>query len=300
MYLNYQNPRLDHASNQETMASGDVYFDPKKIAWLSLIGITGTIGSALTFSWAALALFILFTGFVLLFGHSLGMHRMFIHKAFKTPRWLYLFMIHLGTVVGIAGPMSMLRTHDMRDWAQRQTSCHAYFSHSSVWWRDLLWQVFGTFKLRTPLTFKIEPAIQQDQTLLWIERYWMLQQLPWTVLFYVLGGWGFVCWGISTRVLVSNLGHWLIGYFAHNQGPRHWQVDGAAVQGHNVPWTSLLTMGECWHNNHHAFPYSAKFGLEPRQWDPGWWVIQGLAALGLANNIVVADIDNVRKELIRL
>lgn len=61
----------------------------------------------------------------------------------------------------------------------------------------------------------------------------------------------------------------------------HHVVDGAAVQGRNVKWASLVTMGESWHNNHHAFPGSAKLGLHAGEWDPGWWVLLGLRKLGL-------------------
>jgi stearoyl-CoA desaturase (delta-9 desaturase) len=76
-------------------------------------------------------------------------------------------------------------------------------------------------------------------------------------------------------------GHWVIGYLAHNHGKVAREVRGAAVQGRNVRLASLLTMGECWHNNHHAFPGSARLGLAPGEWDPGWWVLLGLKHLGL-------------------
>ena len=59
------------------------------------------------------------------------------------------------------------------------------------------------------------------------------------------------------------------------------EVRGAAVQGRNVRWTSLLTMGESWHNNHHAYPGSARLGLEPGEWDPGWWVLSAFEKAGL-------------------
>lgn len=62
-------------------------------------------------------------------------------------------------------------------------------------------------------------------------------------------------------------------------------VRGAAVQGRNVRFTSLLTMGECWHNNHHAFPGSARLGLLPGEWDPGWWALLVLRRLGLVRNL---------------
>ena len=95
-------------------------------------------------------------------------------------------------------------------------------------------------------------------------------------------------------------GHWLIGYFAHNQGRRDWDVPGAAVQGHNVRWCALLTMGESWHNNHHAFPGSARIGLEPGQWDPGWWVLQLLHRAGVVSDLKLPDSLPARADLKRL
>lgn len=296
----YQNPRLDHSLNEGKSVSGEVYLDNGKVLWLSLVTISGTLGSALTFSWPALFLFVFFTAFVLLFGHSLGMHRLFIHNSYATPYWLKIFLVHIGTIVGIAGPLGMLKTHDTRDWAQRQKTCHPFFAHGKPWWHDFYWQLLCSFKLNQPLHFALEPDIKHDEVILWMEKTWVLQQLPWAVLFYYLGGWGFVFWGISTRILVSNLGHWLIGYFAHNEGGRTWHVQGAAVQGHDVKWTSLLTMGECWHNNHHAFPFSANFGLNKGQWDPGWWTLLILKHMGLAWNFVKPDLGNVRDEVVKL
>jgi fatty-acid desaturase len=109
----------------------------------------------------------------------------------------------------------------------------------------------------------------------------MFQQLPLAALLYAIGGWGFVFWGVCARISAGVLGHWLIGHFAHNHGGMHYTVVGAAVQGRNIPLTSLLTMGECWHNNHHAFPGSARLGLLPGEWDPGWWTLTLLRKIGL-------------------
>jgi fatty-acid desaturase len=113
----------------------------------------------------------------------------------------------------------------------------------------------------------------------------MLQQLPVAVLFYLWGGWAFVFWGVCARVTAGVFGHWLIGYFAHNHGAMHYEVRGAAVQGRNVHLTSLITMGECWHNNHHAFPGSARLGLSKGEWDPGWRVLVALRRAGLVWDI---------------
>lgn len=297
---NYNNPRIDREEPIGNAHAGTVYLDPVKVIWVGSMILLGTIGSALTASLGAILLFIGFTSFTLCFGHSLGMHRRFIHRSYECPKWMEYFFVHLGTLVGLAGPLGMLKTHDMRDWAQRQTECHDYFSHASVWSKDALWQIFHSFTLESPPPFEPETEITSDPIYTWMEATWMLQQLPWALLFFVIGGWGWVFWGIASRVSVSIIGHWLIGYFAHNDGHRDWHVEGAAVQGHNIPWTALLTMGESWHNNHHAFPGSAKLGLEHDQWDPGWWVLIGLSKLGLVKNLVTPEQIEPRDELVRL
>lgn len=115
---------------------------------------------------------------------------------------------------------------------------------------------------------------------------------------YLIGGVEWVIWGTCLRVAISVTGHWLIGYFAHNSGHRSWHVNGAGVQGYNIKFCGLITMGECWHNNHHAFPGSAKLGLEKGQSDPGWWVLIILSKIGLVKNLkLVADLEE-RQELV--
>lgn len=125
----------------------------------------------------------------------------------------------------------------------------------------------------------------------------MLQQIPLAGLLFALGGWGWVFWGICGRVTISIFGHWFIGYFAHNRGHRDWHVQGAAVQGHNVSWAGLITFGECWHNNHHAYPGSARIGLYAGQADPGWWVLKGLEQFGWVQDLAVPDDLPPRPEL---
>ena len=61
--------------------------------------------------------------------------------------------------------------------------------------------------------------------------------------------------------------------------------DAQGVQAHDVPWAGLVTMGEAWHNNHHAFPGSARLGLYPGQSDWGFAFIRLLERAGLAWSI---------------
>ena len=107
-------------------------------------------------------------------------------------------------------------------------------------------------------------------------------------------------WAVCARVTAGVFGHWLIGHLAHNHGAVHREVRGAAVQGRNIRFTSLLTMGECWHNNHHAYPGSARLGLAPGEWDPGWWVLLGLRRLGLVTNLRLPSDLPYRPELTEL
>jgi len=293
----YANPRIDRPGDVANAHDGEVRADPVKIIWVGSMMLIGTIGSAMTVSASAVNVFLISTIITLLFGHSLGMHRRFIHRAYECPLWLEHLFVHFGVLVGLAGPFGMLRTHDTRDWAQRQADCHDYFSHKSVWYRDLWWQLFCSIDLQNPPDIDIEPEIANDRVYRLMERTWMLQQLPWALLFFWIGGWSWVCWGICSRVSISVFGHWLVGHFAHNTGGKDWHVSGASVQGYNVPWSALLTMGESWHNNHHAFPGSARMGLESGQWDPGWWVLLSLEKLGIVSGLVTPDTIGPRPEL---
>lgn len=295
--IDYKNLRINSSGNA---AIGKINLSKNKILWMVPIYCIAIIGGYLTFSWDALLLFLFFTAFTLCFGHSLGMHRLFIHNSYKTYKPLEYFMVHLGVLVGLAGPLGMMRTHDLRDWAQRQKDCHHYFGHKSRFFKDGLWQIFCDIELQQPPAIEFEPVVSDDKVYQWMEKYWMWQQLPWAIFFFLLGGISWLIWGIFVRVAVSVTGHWLIGYFAHNRGHQDWHINGADVQGFNVKFCSLITMGESWHNNHHAFPGSALMGIEEGQADPGWWMLQLMQKLGIAWSIKTHEDLAERRELVAI
>lgn len=277
---NYRNERIDEQAGSNAL-NGKVEISITKLLWLGSMLLISIIGGVLTFSLEVLLVFVISTGISLCLGHSLGMHRKLIHQSYQCPIWLEYLFVHLGVIVGLAGPIGMIKTHDMRDWAQRQKYCHDFFGHRQPMLIDAYWQLFCDFKLDNPPTFVLEQRVKNNREFNLMENTWMLQQLPWIVLFFAIGGLPWVIWGICMRVSVSILGHWLIGYFAHNQGEKHWLVSNASVQGHNVRFAAIITMGESWHNNHHAFPGSAKLGIKSRQVDLGWNVLVLLRRLGL-------------------
>jgi len=248
-----------------------------------MLAATLAFGAA-TFSFGALAVFIVSTGATLLLGHSVGFHRRLIHGSFDCPLWLERTLVCFGTLVGMSGPFWMIRTHDLRDWAQRQTDCHDYLAHRRPMAVDAIWQMHCRLELDHPPRFDLG-RIGRDPFYRFLERTWMVQQVPVAATLWLMGGWSFVIWGVCARVSISVIGHWFVGHLAHRRGPQTWLVREAGVQAHDVPWAAIPTMGEAWHNNHHAYPGSARIGLYPGQSDWGFRFIQVLERLGLAWDI---------------
>lgn len=228
------------------------------------------------------------------------MHRLLIHRSFETLRYIEYLLVWLGTLVGMAGPVGMIRTHDMRDWHQRQIICPPHPSHDAGFFKDAWWQLCCQFKLISPPAFVLEPRVKQDRFYFWVERTWMLQQIPLALVLFYFGGWAWVLWGSSLRITVSLVGHWMIGHYAHRRGQQGWVVKGLPVQGYNLPGLGLITFGENWHGNHHAFPHSAKLGVEPGQIDPGFWLIKSLEVVGLAWGLKTPTSEPAREGLERI
>lgn len=279
---------------------GTPVWSPVKSLWFTAMASVALVGGWLTYQWDAALVACLLTIVTLCLGHSVGFHRLLIHRSFQCPRWLEYVLVYLGVLVGMGGPLRMVYLHDIRDWSQRHPRCHRFFIHQSPIWLDWLWQMHCELRLDHPPEFRPDSPITAPRWYRLLDRTWMLQQFPLVGGLYYVGGWPWVVWGVCVRVTVSLTGHWLVGYIAHNAGQQTWLIDGAAVQGHNVRGLGLLTMGEAWHNNHHAFPESARLGLSASQPDPGWWAIALLRRLGLAKNIRLPENLPPRTELRRV
>lgn len=276
---------------------GDVVIDFPKAIWnLGMIFLAVSL-APFYFNFNALLLFVLLTYFSLLIGHSAGMHRLMIHSSYECVPWVERLLIYVGVLVGMSGPLGIIRIHDLRDWAQRQESCHSFFSHKRPYFIDIWWQLTSKFRFNAPPQINIESKYSNDKFYMFLERSWRWHQLVLALILFLIGGMPFVVWGIFVRVAVSVVGHWTITYFCHNPGPGRWRVKNAAVQASNIPGLGLITYGECWHNNHHAFPESAKIGLEKGQSDPTWRFIQILNLLGLVGKIGKPRSDSSREDL---
>ena len=104
-------------------------------------------------------------------------------------------------------------------------------------------------------------------------------QLALAAALFFLGGWSWVVWGVFVRLVVSYHSTWLVNSAAHMLGYRTYRTTDRST---NCWWVALLSFGEGWHNNHHAFPFSARHGLRWFEIDMTWWHVKllGLSAAG--------------------
>ena len=115
-----------------------------------------------------------------------------------------------------------------------------------------------------------------------LSRFWVVPSIVQGVLLYLLGGAPFVVWGMCVRLVLCYHSTWLVNSASHRFGYRNFPVEDLST---NCWWVALLAYGEGWHNNHHAFPTSARHGLKFWEIDPAYAFIRLLKAVGLAWDI---------------
>src|SRR6188472_3886265 len=113
------------------------------------------------------------------------------------------------------------------------------------------------------------------------------------VLLLALGGVPSLLWGICVRIVVGLHSTWLVNSATHMWGSRRFPTRD---DSRNNWWVALLTSGEGWHNNHHAYPTSARHGLAWYEFDLSWIQIKILKFFGLAKSIRVAKVNSMRTE----
>lgn len=285
---------------QTSAVAGRTVAEPVRVLWLGAMTLGGLTGLVFFASWSAFLVFLVLSALTLCAGHSVGMHRLLIHRSFAAPLWLEHGLVYLGTLVGMAGPMGMIRAHDMRDWHQRQTVCPPHPSHDAGPLHDAWWQLCCRFELDHPPRFAVEDKVRNDPFYRFLEATWMAQQIPPALILFAFGGWSLVLWGVCLRVAVSLIGHWAVGHVAHKRGHQGWTIKGLPVQGYNLPRLGFVTFGESFHGNHHAFPHSAQLGVEAGQSDPGFWLIRVFAALGWVWDVKGPQAAPARDGLMRL
>jgi stearoyl-CoA desaturase (delta-9 desaturase) len=235
-----------------------------------------------TFTWSALAVCGALYYVTAALGISLGFHRMLTHRSLETPRWLEYVLAVCGTLALQGGPITWIATHRVHH-ANADRDGDPHNVRRGLGWAHIEW-LYRKNDAR-PIEAeqrRLAPDLYKVPFYVFLERSYLLWQVALGLALFALGGWPWVIWGIFVRVVVAYHFTWLVNSAAHHSGYRTFPTGDRST---NNWWVALLTWGEGWHNNHHAFPFSARHGLRRFEVDITWYSIRFLALLKLAGNI---------------
>lgn len=261
---------------------GVVKFGRAKTIWLWGMFIPTVI---LGFGFLDVQLFLLslVLAFVTLcLGHSVGLHRGIIHRTYETGTVVRGFLAYLFVLSGLGGPISWARLHAIRDYWQSSPDCPEYFAYRHSIFTDFLWNLHLQFEpADNRAEVRLPNDVLSDRWLLFLEKTWILHNLLFATVIYHFLSWEGVVICVCSRTAIGILGHWAIGYSSHVWGEKpHW-IPNASEMGTNNWILGLISFGEGFHNNHHAFPKSPRMGLKWSEFDLGWIMIQLMESLGL-------------------
>lgn len=132
--------------------------------------------------------------------------------------------------------------------------------------------------------------IAADPFYRFLEATAVFWQIALGFVFLLCGGWSWVVWGIFVRLVVTYQVTWLVNSAAHLSGYRSFRTAGSDRSTNNW-WVALLAWGEGWHNNHHAFPFSARHGLRWWEFDVTWVTIRIMERLRIARSVKLPNGD---------
>jgi stearoyl-CoA desaturase (delta-9 desaturase) len=232
-------------------------------------------------------------------GVTVGYHRLFTHRSFKTIRPLRALLAVLGSMA-VEGPVI--------EWVSTHRKHHRFSDHPgdphsphldhAAGWRGALrglahahvgWMFHGK-EMANPARYAKD--LLADRDLRFISRTFPLWAVAGLALPFglgvaltgsVAGGLTGLLWGGAVRVLLLHHATFSINSLCHFYGRRAFAT---ADQSRNLAWLAPIALGEAWHNNHHAFPTSARHGLGRWQIDPSAWLITGLERCHLAWDVV--------------
>jgi len=228
-------------------------------------------------------------------GISVGFHRLAAHQSFRCGPATRRVLFVLGSM-SAQGPVVHWATNHRRHHHASDGAGDAHSPHCAEDGRPFAGALAGWWHAHLGWLFRSHPAnpgvyardLLRDPDAIFVNRHY----LKWVGLGLVLPGaaaavvfqdatsfaLGALVGG-GMRICAMQHFTWCINSLTHLFGRRPY---GTADRSANIAWLALPTAGEAWHNNHHAFPYSARLGLAWWELDPGWWTLVALRALGLA------------------
>ena len=245
------------------------------------------IPALFTFSWQNVAALIIGNWIVGSLGVGLGWHRLLTHRGFKAPKWLEYTLSMFATMSIQDSPDKWVATHRMHH-KFTETEQDPHTTNKGFWWAHIGWIVWGTAQDHDKKTLqKYVPDLLKDEGHALISRFYYVPIIISAFILFAIGGWTMVVWGVFARVVVGWHTTWFVNSLSHIFGSRPHDTGDDST---NNWFVALLTFGEGWHNNHHAFPTSARHGLSWYQFDMNWIAIRIFEKLGWAENIRVADL----------
>ena len=236
-------------------------------------------------SWEAVTSLLVLYWVTACLGVTLGYHRLLSHRSFRVPRWLERFFATCGALSCQHGPIDWVGLHRHHH-KHSDTDADHHNSHRGFWWSHMGW-MFNAIPAMKDVP-RMAGDLTKDPYYRWLNNWFLVLQLPLAgLLFWIgsatgAGGWALVLWGIPLRLVLVYHVTWLVNSATHTWGTVAFESGDAS---RNNKWVAALTFGEGWHNNHHAFPHSARHGLQAGQIDLTWEHIRLMRALGLATKI---------------
>lgn len=241
------------------------------------------------FSWSAVALMLVLHWLTASWGICLGYHRYLTHRGMDLPKWLAYFLVFCGTLACENGPIKWVAQHRMHHGGS-DTERDPHNVKKGFWWAHLLWMFYAHSEFDDPKVLdNYAKDIRNDPFYSFLDKYFIQIQFAFGFLLFAIGGLPFVVWGIFVRLVLVYHSTWFVNSAAHYFGYKTIPLKDDLST--NCWWVALISYGEGWHNNHHAFPKSARHGLRWWELDMTWMSIWVFQKLGLAKNIKVARLE---------
>ena len=232
-------------------------------------------------------------------GITLGYHRLFTHRSFKTTRPMRAVLAVLGSMAVQGSVIDWTATHRKHHvHSDEPGDPHSPHLQERAGWRGALrglmyahvgW-VFRGQDRANPARYARDLLADRDMRVigrtfpLWVVAGLALSfGLGVALTGSVIGGLTGLLWGGGARIFLLHHATFSINSLCHFFGRRPFRTGD---ESRNLAWLAPITLGEAWHNNHHAFPTSARHGLGRWQLDPSARVIDMLGACHLAWDIV--------------
>ncbi|XP_022153667.1 palmitoyl-monogalactosyldiacylglycerol delta-7 desaturase, chloroplastic-like [Momordica charantia] len=227
--------------------------------------------------WVAISLYVV-TG---LFGITLSYHRNLSHRSFKLPKWLEYLFAYCGVQALQGNPIDWVSTHRYHhQFCDSERDPHSPIE--GFWFSHMSWLFDTNAMIERCGEVNNVGDLQKQPFYRFVQSTYLLHPIALGALLYAIGGFPFLVWGMGVRIVWVYHITWLVNSACHVWGKQAWKTGDLS---RNNWWVALLAFGEGWHNNHHAFEFSARHGLEWWQFDMTWYVVWLLQALGLATDV---------------